>query len=193
MTRKDSEKDNASARRAAIVKAATDIMRDEGYAAVTSRKIAERAGLKSKLVHYYFKSMDELFLSIYRTGGEQYHKRQALALASANPLRGLWELNADSFNTRVLQELIALANHHEPLRDEIARESKRSRLLQAETFEKAMSKFPATMPQLAPEFLSLLLTAAARLISMDRALGVKVGHAEAKAWISQLLDQIEQA
>ena len=191
MASRDIDQDHGADKRAAILKAATEIMRDEGYAAVTSRRIAERAGLKSKLVHYYFKSMEELFLTVYRGAEEQYYERQAKALVSANPLRALWELNADSYNTRVLQELIALASHHESLRQEIARASQRSRVVQAIAIEQAISKFPKNVPELPPQFLSLLMTATARLMSMDLVLGVNAGHAEAKSWINDLLKQIE--
>ena len=184
MASTDIDQDYGAAKRAAILKAAAEIMRDEGYAAVTSRRIAERAGLKSKLVHYYFKSMEELFLSVYRAAEEQYYERQAKALVSANPLRALWELNGDSYNTRVLQELIALASHHESLRKEIARASQRSRIAQAIAFEQAISRFPKKVSDLPPQFLSLLMTATARLMSMDHVLGVTAGHAEAKSWIN---------
>jgi AcrR family transcriptional regulator len=192
MVRKSTDKNNASDRRAAILKAATEIMRDEGSAAVTSRRIAERAGLKSKLVHYYFKSMEELYLTVYRAADEQYYERQAKALVSENPLQALWELNSDSYNTRVLQELIALASHHESLRTEIARSSQRSRRVQAVALEKAMSGLPKKLPPLSPEFLSLLMTAAARLMAMDRVLGVTVGHTSARSWLGNFFDELEK-
>jgi AcrR family transcriptional regulator len=185
------DQDSGADKRAAILKAATEILRDEGYASVTSRRLAEQAGLKSKLVHYYFKSMDELFLAVYRAAEEQYHERQAQALISSNPLRALWELNIDSFNTRVLQELIALASHHEPLRKEIARSSQRSRVTQSIVFAKAMAKLPKKTSSLSPEFLSLLMTATARLMAMDRVLGVTAGHADAKSWIKEVLNQLD--
>jgi AcrR family transcriptional regulator len=191
MTSQRIDHDNGSDKRAAILNAAIEILRDEGYAAATSRRIAERAGLKSKLVHYYFKSMQELYLTVYRAAEEQYYERQAKALVSASPLRALWELNTDSYNTRVLQELIALASHHEALRKEIAKASQRSRIVQASAFEQAISRFPKKLADLPPRFLSLLMTATARLMSMDDVLGVTAGHAEARSWIGELLDQIE--
>jgi TetR/AcrR family transcriptional regulator len=51
--------------RDAILDATESIMVEEGYAAVTSRRVAERAGLKSKLVHYYFRTMEDLFVAVY--------------------------------------------------------------------------------------------------------------------------------
>src|SRR5271155_4449899 len=44
------------------------IMREEGYPAVTTRRLAGRMGVSSQLVHYYFRSMDDLFLALMRRG-----------------------------------------------------------------------------------------------------------------------------
>lgn len=42
-------------------------MLEDGYAAVTSRKIASRAGLPNA-IHYYFEDMDDLFVELFRRG-----------------------------------------------------------------------------------------------------------------------------
>ena len=56
--------------RAAILDATESIMLEEGYAAVSSRKVASRAGLTSQLLHYYFRTMDDLFIAVFvRTPG----------------------------------------------------------------------------------------------------------------------------
>ena len=51
--------------RAQLLDAAERLMRDEGYAAVTSRRVAAEAGLKPQLVHYYFRTMDDLFVDLF--------------------------------------------------------------------------------------------------------------------------------
>src|ERR1700739_1892318 len=75
--------------REAILDAHAEIMGAEGYAAVTSRRVAERAGQKSKLVHYYFATMDELFVALYERSAEEHFERHRQAVATANPLRAL--------------------------------------------------------------------------------------------------------
>src|ERR1043166_1173025 len=45
---------------------AEGILRDEGYAALTSRAVAERCGVKQRLVYYYFQTMDELIVETFR-------------------------------------------------------------------------------------------------------------------------------
>src|ERR1700746_1245156 len=52
--------------RGRLLDAAEQLMIEEGYAAVTSRRLAHKAGLKPQLVHYYFRTMEELFLEVFR-------------------------------------------------------------------------------------------------------------------------------
>ena len=51
------------------------LMLDEGYAAVTTRRVAKDAGLTSALVHYYFPTTDDLLVALYRKASEDYHLR----------------------------------------------------------------------------------------------------------------------
>ena len=51
--------------RMALLDATERVLRSEGYAAVSSRRIAQEAGLKQQLVYYYFHTMDELLLATF--------------------------------------------------------------------------------------------------------------------------------
>src|SRR5262249_6903507 len=102
--------------REAILDATAAIMVEEGYAAVTSRRVAERAGQKSKLVHYYFATMDDLFVAVYERSGNEHLQRHHQAVTSPNPLRALWELSVNPRRTRLSQEFIALSNHRSSVR-----------------------------------------------------------------------------
>jgi AcrR family transcriptional regulator len=178
----NSNSDSAETR-TAILDATIGIMREDGYAAVSSRRIATRAGLKSKLVHYYFRSMDELFLAVYKRIEDDHFIALAKALASRNPLRALWQLNMDSTNTGMVLELNALASHRKILRAEMARASTRFRLVQA-----GLLIGDAVPP---PMVLSVLALAVSRLLAMDSVLGVATGHDETLRWIDSLLDKFD--
>src|SRR5579871_4767229 len=96
-------------------------MREEGYAAVTSRRVAAKAGLKPQLVHYYFRTMDDLFLAVIRRGAEEMRVRLAQALDSSDPICAVWEICSDTKITALTWEFMALANHRKNIRAEIAR------------------------------------------------------------------------
>ena len=70
--------------RLVLLDAAEQLLIDEGYAAVTSRRVAEKAGLKPQLVHYYFRTMDDLFLEVFRRYADQGMAAHRQALASPN-------------------------------------------------------------------------------------------------------------
>src|SRR5258708_23493159 len=82
------------ATREALIDATAQIMLDEGYAAATSRRVAAQAGVKSALVHYYFPSMDDLFVAVLRDKAEAILERQRQAMAESEPLHALWQLNS---------------------------------------------------------------------------------------------------
>ena len=80
--------DNADTR-SVLLDAAEALLLEEGYAAVTSRRVGERAGANSALIHYYFESMDGLFVELFRRGAERGLERQTAALQSPQPLWAL--------------------------------------------------------------------------------------------------------
>jgi hypothetical protein len=58
-----------SATRTALLDAASVLMLDEGYAAVTTRRVAQQPGVNNGLVSYYFGTMDGLFIELFRWPG----------------------------------------------------------------------------------------------------------------------------
>ena len=57
--------------RATLLDVTERLMRNEGYAAVSSRRVASEAGVTGALVHYYFPTLDDLFLAVFRRGAEK--------------------------------------------------------------------------------------------------------------------------
>src|SRR5919205_4498295 len=76
--------------RGVLLDAAEQLLIEEGYAAVTSRRVAERAGLKPQLVHYYFRTMEDLFLAVFHRRAEEGLAVLKTALESPQPLWALW-------------------------------------------------------------------------------------------------------
>ncbi len=177
--------------RTAILDATEAIMGEEGYAAVSSRKVASRAGLKSQLVHYYFKTMDDLFLAVMHRVEERHFERMAQAIASKAPLRALWEQSTDSTGPRLHTELVALATHREAFRNEISRSSARSRNLRLAVVSKALDQRGIEQTRLSPMVLSIFLEAISRLIMSDISLGIALGHREIVDFVESYITEVE--
>ena len=78
------------------------IMLDDGYAAVSSRRVAKDAGVTAALVHYYFGTLDDLFLaapSPARRSRARTSLRRVVS-SSQQPLRALWEAASDPHSDR---------------------------------------------------------------------------------------------
>jgi AcrR family transcriptional regulator len=52
--------------RSNLLDAAEALIWEDGYAAATARRIADRVGMKHQAVFYYFGSQDELLVEVFR-------------------------------------------------------------------------------------------------------------------------------
>lgn len=176
--------------RTVLLDAAEALLIGEGYAAVTSRRVAEQAGLKPQLVHYYFRTMDDLFLELFRRRAEQMLQLHQRALESPQPLWALWELNTDAAGTGLTMEYVALANHRKTLRAEIARYAELFRQEQIRTLTAAMSRYDVPFDEFTPTVLMVLMTGATQALVLEELLGMTVGHEEtyrfAEKWLTFL-------
>jgi len=180
-----------SATRAALLDAAQQLMLEEGYAAVTSRKVAAKAGLKPQLVHYYFRTMDDLFLALVRRGAEQNLERHARALESEQPLRALWEFSNDPAGATLTMEFSALANHRKAIRAELQAYAEQFRRLDTESITAVLARADADTRALPPEAVAVLMTSISRILVLEETLGLTAGHTEMRALVEQYLERYE--
>jgi len=177
--------------RAALLDAAEQLMLEEGYAAATSRRVAVQAGVKPGLVHYYFRTMDELFIALLQRRAEQGLEHQARALASTQPLWSLWELVRDEPNTAMTMELLALANHRKALRTEIALHAERLRRAQIQALSSRLEQYGLGRKRSAAVTVMVLMSSISRFLVMEQALGVSTGHTETVALVERYLTGFE--
>ncbi len=180
-----------SATRGALLDAALALMLEEGYAAVTSRKVAAKAGLKPQLVHYYFRTMDDLFLALLRRGAEQNLERQARALRSPQPLRALWQLLTDPAAAALTQEFSALTNHRKAIRAEYAALADQFRRQQEEMLRPVLRDYGVDPSVLPAEALMLMLAGISRILVLEEQMGVERGHEATKRIVEDLLTGVE--
>jgi AcrR family transcriptional regulator len=176
--------------RAQLLDAAEALIFEEGYAAVTSRRVAARAGLKPQLVHYYFRTMDDLFVELFRSRADANLERFEQAIAADGSLRNLWRLNADPRGAAFAIEFVALANHRKEIRAEIARYAERFRDAQLAALTAALESAGAA-DQIPPIAALLLMTGVTQTMALEQALGVTAGHDATVAFIDEALARLE--
>jgi AcrR family transcriptional regulator len=177
--------------RGVLLDAAEELMLEDGYAAVTSRRVADRADLKPQLVHYYFRTMDEMFIEVFRRRATEGLDAQAKALDSPQPLWALWEFGTDPASTRLTMEFMGLANHRKALRAEIALYAERFREQQVEAITAALRRYGYEVSDVPPVVWAVFATSVSRILVMEQALGMSAGHAEMLAFCEEWLRRLE--
>lgn len=174
-----------------LIDATIHIMVEEGYAAATSRRVAALAGVKPALVHYYFPTMDELYLDVFRRGAAAYLERQQQALDSDRPLHALWDTLIEPKDARLLQEFMGLANHRKDIRAEIASWSERWRELQITALNSIARENDLSAEDFPPAGIAVVIAAIGRTLILEQALGASRGHDEAVALVNRFIDRLE--
>ncbi|MDT7755741.1 MAG: hypothetical protein QOH27_1639 [Mycobacterium sp.] len=177
--------------RGVLLDAAEQLMLEDGYAAVTSRRVAERAGLKPQLVHYYFRTMDEMFIEVFRRRAIQGLEAQAAALESRQPLWALWEFGIDPAGTQLTMEFMGLANHRKALRAEIALYAEQFRAQQVQAITTALQRYGYEVAEVPAVIWAVFATSVSRVLIMEQALGMSAGHAEMLAFCEDWLHRLE--
>jgi len=173
--------------RAIIVAATEAVMREEGYAAASTRRVALRAGVKPSLVHYYFPTTDDLLLAVFEKGAAQSEAMLDAALACDNPVDGLWQFLSDDSRVSLSVEYIALAIRRPAIREKVAAHSEAMRARQVAMLERVLGKGTKALDFCPPAGLSLVLAGIGRALFMEQGLGISTGHAQARAWVEHWL------
>jgi AcrR family transcriptional regulator len=74
----------------ALLDAAEQLLVEVGYAGITTRKLAERAGVNHGLVHYYFGAMEELLLRVVERFTDALIERQRVMYSADAPFIEKW-------------------------------------------------------------------------------------------------------
>jgi TetR/AcrR family transcriptional regulator, regulator of autoinduction and epiphytic fitness len=182
-------KDDGGTRRR-LIEATAAIMHDEGYAAATSRRVAARAGVRQPLVHYYFPTMDDLFLAVLREGADVALDQMRAALTNDDPLGALWAINSDSRRTVLNTEFMALANHRKAIGVELAAYAERVRDIETAAVTVVLRASGVDLETYPPIVVSMLIAQIARSLCNEAAVGVTLGHDEARRFVKHQIDAL---
>lgn len=169
------------------------LMLEAGYASVTYRAIAAKAGVTPGLVQYYFPTQDEVFVAAIRRRSQQNLEKLAEALRArpGQPLHVLWEYSRDESAAALTTEFLALGNHRKSIRAEITEWTERVRRLQIDALDEAIRERPVTLGPLSQGTLLFLVTGIPKLIRLEEGVGIASAHAEVVKEFQEFLDSVE--
>jgi AcrR family transcriptional regulator len=170
----------------AMLDAAENILRDEGYAALTSRRIAEVIGVKQRLVYYYFQTMEDLIVETFGRLSIRELERLRAAAASKRPIRDIWNICVHKGDARLITEFSALANRVPGLRKEVVRFIEESRDIQVAALSASIGR-KSKQNKIPLVGLAMLATSLALSLTREEELGVSAGHKEILSLISEFV------
>ena len=170
----------------ALLDAAERLLVDVGHAGITTRRLAEAAGVNHGLVHYYFGSNENLLVRALERFTERLIERQRELYAADQPFIEKWRtamrylVSEDRTYEKIWLELQALAWNDAELRTRLARVNAEWRAVLTEAFAEPHRELGIEMPLEA--LVSLVLTFNIGIM-VERLGGIEDGHAELLDWI----------
>jgi AcrR family transcriptional regulator len=181
-----------SAAEDALLDAAERLLVDIGYAKITTRRLAEEAGVNHGLVHYYFGSNENLLVRALERFTERLIERQRELYAAETPFIEKWRtairylVSEDVTYEKVWLELQAMAWNDEELRDRLARVNGEWRAVLTDAFREPHRELGIEMPLEA--LVSLVMTFNVGIM-VERLGGIEAGHTELLDWIDGWLSR----
>jgi AcrR family transcriptional regulator len=180
----------------ALLDAAERLLVEVGYAGITTRRLAEEAGVNHGLVHYYFGSLENLVVRVLERYTATLTARQRAMYATDVPFIEKWRqamryLVADDVAyEKIWFELQALAWNRPDLRERVAHVNDEWRAVLTEAFAEPHERYRIEMPL--DVLVSLVITFNEGVI-LERLSGIETGHAALLEWIEGWMEAKERA
>ena len=187
--------------RVRILAAAKAALLDAGYASLSTRGIAEAAGVPLSQIHYHFGSKQNLMLAVLDMENQQRLTRQATMYQSNLPLWKQWQQACDFFDedlesgyVRVLMEMTAAGWSNPQIAEAVSAEVQGWFDLLAEVARRAAERFGSLGPFTPEEMAALaalpfLGAEAVILLGLDES---KIAARPAVRKIGELLRLLEE-
>jgi AcrR family transcriptional regulator len=183
----------------AMMDAAEKLLYEVGYAGVSTRAVAEAAGLNHGLVHYYFGSMDELltqtlerFVDQLAEALEALYEDPHLSFAEKWRLGSqFWVEEPTSHFPKILLELLAMGWNMPALRTRLTEVHARFRAIFERHFGQAMRDYGLDETQFPLKVIVAAVTSYQLGMIVEGLSGVEEGHRELLTWIQDWIDGLE--
>ena len=183
----------------AFLDAAERLLIGVGYAGISTRRLAEEAGANHGLVHYYFGSMENLFVRVLERFTERLIVRQREMYARADlsgaekwkTAMGFLESDLAAGYPKIWLELQALGWNRPDIAERVASVNREWREVLTEAFDRMIDEYGLDREQLPlPALVSLAITFNEGIM-VERLSGISEGHRELMDMVGRWLESLE--
>jgi TetR/AcrR family transcriptional regulator len=182
----------------ALLDAAERLLVEVGYAGVSTRRLAAEAGTNQGLIHYYFGSIDELFVQVLERFTDRLVARQREMYEADVPFIEKWRTawrfqqeDIDAGYSKIWMELQALSWNRPELRPRVERVNAEWRSVLRDAFEGAADEYGLDRAAFPIEALVALMITFGQGYAVERLEGIEEGHGALLDWIERWLERLE--
>lgn len=183
----------------AFLDAAERLLVEVGFAGISTRRLAAEAGANQGLIHYYFGSLDELYVQVLERFTQRLVARQRAMYASEAPFiekwRTAWRYQAEDLDagySKIWLELQALSWNRPELRPRVARVNAEWRDVIRAAFSAAAQEYGLGDEDVPVEVLVTLMMTFGIGYALERIEGIEEGHDELLDWIERWILSLEE-
>jgi AcrR family transcriptional regulator len=188
------------ATRKAFLDAAEELLISNGAAAITTRKVAERAGVNQALVHYHFGTIEELLVAALERVSVQVKERsQEIYRPEGHFMEGWFEEMEAAITSdfergwgKVWLENLTLAANRPKIRAQYVKAATMTRKLHERHVREMLEEYGVDTDEYPAQAIVTLLDAITSKLILDRLVGIRAGHKELLAMLHRIWGQVEQ-
>ena len=185
----------------AFLDAAERLLIEVGYSGISTRRLAEEAGANHGLVHYYFGSMENLFVRVLERFTERLIARQREMYARPDisglekwmTAMGYLESDLAAGYPKIWLELQALGWNHPDIAARVSRVNAQWRAVLTEAFDEMMDQYGLDRERFPLDAVVSLVMTFNEGIMVERLSGISTGHRELLQMIERWLASLEEA
>jgi AcrR family transcriptional regulator len=186
------------ATRLALLDAAEDLLITKGVAGITTRKVAEKAGVNQALVHYHFGTIEELLVAALERVSVQVKARsQEIYRPDRSFIDGWFEEMEAMITTdfkrgwgKVWLENLTLAANRPKIAKQYVRASTMTRKLHEQSVNDMLEQLGIDRDEFPAQAIVTMLDAVTSKLILDRLVGIKAGHQELLDMLHRQWDQV---
>ncbi|HEX2056915.1 MAG TPA: helix-turn-helix domain-containing protein [Actinomycetota bacterium] len=185
----------------AFLDAAERLLIEVGYAGISTRRLAEEAGANHGLVHYYFGSMENLFVRVLERFTERLIARQREMYARSD-MSGLekWRTAMDYLESdlaagypKIWLELQALGWNRPDIAERVGQVNAQWRAVLTEAFDEMMDEYGLERERFPLAAMVSLAMTFNEGIMVERLSGISAGHRDLLRMVERWLESLEEA
>ena len=183
----------------AFLDAAERLLVEVGHSGISTRRLAAEAGANQGLVHYYFGSIDELFVQVLERFTERLIARQREMYGADAPFiekwRTAWRFQEEDLErgySKIWMELQALSWSKPDLRPRMARVNAEWRAVLRQAYACAAEEYGLDDEEFPLDGLVAMTMTFGQGFALERLEGIDEGHAELLDWIERWLESLEE-